>query len=101
MLSERAERKREEDLLELQRLEEEKRLKMEAKEEEKRLKEEEKRLKAEERERERQRKELEKTMKKSTNRLTSVERVTNSAMSAIGREVGRSLIRGILGTLKK
>lgn len=101
MLTERAERKREEDLLELQRLEEEKRLKMEAKEEEKRLKEEEKRLKAEERERERQRKELEKTMKKSTNRLTSVERVTNSAMSAIGREVGRSLIRGILGTLKK
>ncbi|HHZ00943.1 MAG TPA: DUF853 family protein [Sedimentibacter sp.] len=94
MLMENYERKREEGLLELQRLEEEKRLKMEAREEEKRLK-------AEEREREKQRKELEKSLKKASTRLNPMEKVANSAMNAIGREVGRTLIRGILGTIKK
>lgn len=38
---------------------------------------------------------------RKSNRLTPTERVANSAMSAIGREIGRSLIRGILGSLKR
>ena len=38
--------------------------------------------------------------KKST-RMTPTERAASSAMSAIGREIGRSIIRGILGSLKK
>ena len=112
MLIANVERKQEEQLLEIKRLEEEKRLqleakeeekrlKLEAKEEEKRLKEEAKRLREEEKERERQEKELEKLKKKASSRLTPVDRVTNSAMSAIGREVGRSLIRGVLGTFKR
>ena len=101
MLLVKAERKQEERLIEIQTLEEEKRLKIEAKEEEKRLKEEEKRLKAEEKEREKQERELQRSQKKTSSRLTPVERVANSAMHAIGREVGRSLIRGILGTLKR
>lgn len=46
-------------------------------------------------------KELEKLRNKKSNRLTPVERVTNSAMSAIGREIGRSLIRGVLGSLRR
>ena len=123
MLISNAERKQEEQLLEIKRLEEEKRLQeeareeekrlqleakeeekrlqLEAKEEERRLKEEAKRLKEEEKERERQEKELEKLKKKASSRLTPVDRVANSAMSAIGREVGRSLIRGVLGTFKR
>ncbi len=44
--------------------------------------------------------EMEKKLKKRSNRLTPMERAVNSAASSIGREVGRSLIRGILGTLK-
>lgn len=42
-----------------------------------------------------------KEAKKSSSRMTPVERVTSSAMSAIGREIGRSLIRGVLGSLKR
>jgi hypothetical protein len=112
MLIAKAERKKEEELLGIQRQEEEKRLvqeakveekrlQFEAKEEEKRLKEEEKRLKAEEKEREKQAKELEKARKKTSSKMTAVDRVTNSAMSSIGREIGRSLIRGVLGSLKR
>lgn len=105
MLMAKAERKQEEEFLEIRRQEEEKKLAIEAKEEEKRLKEkvkeEERKLKAEEKEREKQQKELERVQKKANSRLTPVDRVTNSAMSAIGREVGRSLIRGVLGTFKR
>ncbi len=105
MLTAKIEIKQQEELLKIQRQEEEKRLLQEAKEEEKRLqleaKEEEKRLKAESKERERQERELEKAKKKASSKLTPVDRVANSAMSAIGREVGRSLIRGILGSLKR
>lgn len=105
MLTAKIEMKEQEALLEAQRQEEEKRLLQEAKEEEKRLqleaKEEEKRLKAEAKEREKQEKELEKAKKKASSKLTPVDRVANSAMSAIGREVGRSLVRGILGTFKR
>ncbi len=88
------EQKSQEQLLEIQRQEEEKKIQLEAKEEKKRLKEEAK-------ERERQVKELEKLKKKASSKLTPADRVANSAMSAIGREVGRSLIRGILGSLKR
>lgn len=73
-------------------------------EEQKRL-EEEKQLAKERLEEERQRakeqKELEKLRSKKSSRVTPVDRVANSAMSAIGREIGRSLIRGILGSLKR
>lgn len=36
-----------------------------------------------------------------SNKTTPLEKVANSAMNTIGREIGRSLIRGILGSLKK
>lgn len=105
MLTAKIEMSRQEELLEKQRLEEEKRRLQEAKEEEKRrqleAKEEEKRLKEEAKEKERQERELEKAKKKASSKLTPVDRVANSAMSAIGREVGRSLIRGVLGTFKR
>lgn len=42
-----------------------------------------------------------KNSNRKSNRLTSTERIANSAMSAIGREIGRTLIRGILGSLKR
>lgn len=50
-----------------------------------------------------------KTNKESTSRTNSggykrqtpMEKATNAVMSTIGREVGRTLIRGILGSLKK
>jgi DNA helicase HerA-like ATPase len=49
-------------------------------------------------------KEIEKYSKskseKST-RMTPTQKAANSAMSAIGREIGKSLIRGILGSLKR
>ena len=60
--------------------------------------EEEKRREKEEKERE---KERNSSNRKKSGRLTSTQRVTNSAMSAIGREIGRSLMRGILGSLKR
>ena len=77
------ERKYQEELLETERLEEEKRLKLEAKE------------------RERQEKEFERARKRASSKTTAIDRVANSAMNAIGREVGRSLIRGVLGTFKR
>lgn len=62
---------------------------------------------AQEKEEEKQRKETEKKQKeqekkkatKKKNSLTT--KVTNSAMNTIGRELGKSLTRGLLGTLKK
>ena len=62
---------------------------------EKERKEQEKIRKAEEKEEERKRKEKEKKFKNSI-----VGKVANSAVNTIGREVGRSLVRGILGSLK-
>lgn len=57
-----------------------------------------------EKDRQQQEKEIEKNQKsksKKSTRMTSTERAANSAMSAIGREIGKSLIRGILGSLKR
>lgn len=79
--------KSQQELEEQRQLEEEKRLEKERLEEEKR--------------REKEQKELDKLRNKKSSRLTPVDRVTNSAMSAIGREIGRSLIRGILGSLRR
>ena len=62
---------------------------------EKERKEQEKIRKAEEKEAERLRKEKERKFKNSI-----VGKVANSAVNTIGREVGRSLIRGIMGSLK-
>ena len=62
---------------------------------EKDRKEREKIRKAEEKEEERKRKEKERKFKNSF-----VGKVTNSAVNTIGREVGRKLVRGILGSLK-
>lgn len=62
----------------------------------------EKERKEKEKIRKQQEKEMEKYAKsKKSNRMTPTERAANSAMSAIGREIGRSLIRGILGSLRK
>lgn len=55
----------------------------------------------EEKRREKEQKELEKLRKKKASRMTPIERATNSAVSAIGREIGRTLFRGILGSLKR
>ena len=62
---------------------------------EKERKEQEKIRKAEEKEAERKRKEKEKKFKNSI-----VGKVANSAINTVGREVGRQLVRGILGSLK-
>ena len=74
---------------------EEARLAAEALKAEKERKEQEKIRKAEEKEAERQRREKERKFKNSI-----VGKVANSAVNTIGREVGRSLVRGILGSLK-
>lgn len=94
IIREKTEQKLQEQLQDIQRHEEEKRLQLEAKEQEKRRK-------SETKEREKQERELERAKKKASSKLTPMDRVANSAMSAIGREVGRSLIRGILGGLKR
>lgn len=86
------------DLEEQKRQEEKQRFEKDRLEEEKRL---EKERLAEGKAREKEQKELERLRNKKSSRLTPVDRVTNSAMSAIGREIGRSLIRGILGSLKR
>ena len=62
---------------------------------EKERKEQEKIRKAEEKEEERKRKEKERKFKNSI-----VGKVANSAVNTIGREVGKKLVRGILGSLK-
>ncbi len=41
------------------------------------------------------------TTKRTYNRKSTLEKVAGTAMNTIGRELGRSLIRGILGSLKK
>lgn len=60
-----------------------------------------KELKEQEKLKDKEQKELERLRKKASSKTTPVDRVANSAMSAIGREIGRSLIRGILGSLKR
>ena len=78
-----------------------------AKEEEKKAKEEEKKRFMEEKQKEAERKakEREKAQKKKTSssRKSSsfVGKTASSAANAIGREVGRQLVRGLFGTLKK
>jgi hypothetical protein len=42
-----------------------------------------------------------KTTSRGYTRQTPMEKATNAVFSTIGREVGRTLIRGILGSLKK
>lgn len=87
MLIEKNAKELQEVIEEKERLEKEKRIEKEKLEQEKRI--------------EKEQKELEKLRKKKSNKITTVERATNSAVSAIGREIGRSLIRGILGSLKR
>ena len=53
---------------------------------------------AEQREKEEAKKEKKKSSKKKN---SAAGRVANSAMSTIGREIGKSFTRGLLGTLKK
>lgn len=71
---------------------------VQAKEEEKRKKEEEKLRREQEREQEKKRREEERALKK---KYALLERSVNSAVSSIGREVGRSLVRGLFGSLKR
>lgn len=52
-------------------------------------------------EKERLAKEKAELYKKTHHRKTSIEKAADSAMTSIGREVGRSLFRGLLGALKK
>ncbi len=42
-----------------------------------------------------------KSTSRSYQRQTPIEKATNAVMSTIGREIGRTLIRGILGSLKR
>ena len=81
-----------------------------AKEEEKKAKEEEKKRLAEEKakaaeekrkEAERKAKEKEKEQKKKARKNSALGKAASSAANTIGREVGRQLIRGLFGTLKK
>lgn len=105
ILKDRMDKKLQDEFLEADRKEKEKQLEIQAKEDEKKLKLEEKERERQqkelEKEREKQLKELEQAKKKASSKLTPTERVTNSAMSAIGRELGRSLMRGVLGSLKR
>lgn len=52
-------------------------------------------------EQDQRKKETAKKSTRSSSRMTPLERMSNSAMSSIGREIGRSLIRGLLGSLKR
>ncbi|MGI6586538.1 MAG: helicase HerA-like domain-containing protein [Lutisporaceae bacterium] len=69
-----------------------------AKKEEKERKERQKQLEKEEKEREKAQKREE---SRKYNRKTLAERAADNVVGTIGREVGRTLIRGILGSLKK
>ncbi|MEA4848528.1 MAG: helicase HerA-like domain-containing protein [Clostridiaceae bacterium] len=69
-----------------------------AEKEEKEQLERQKQLEAEEKERERA---LRKTSGRTYNRKTLAERAADNVVGTIGREVGRTLIRGILGSLKR
>ena len=68
------------------------------KEEQERL-ERQKQLEKEEKERERNNRRA--TTRRTYNRKTLVERAADNVVGTIGREVGRTLIRGILGSLKR
>ena len=68
------------------------------KQSEKEEKERQKQLEKEEKERER---EVRRATTRTSNRKTLVERAADNVVGTIGREVGRSLIRGILGSLKR
>ena len=46
-------------------------------------------------------KEKEKAKKKTTTKKSTLSKVTDSAMSSIGREIGRQIGRGLFGTIKK
>ncbi len=70
-----------------------------AKEEAEKAKEE--AAKAKEKEKEEKAKAKEKAKKKKSKTSSALSKATNSAMNTIGREVGKSVSRGILGTLKK
>ena len=52
-----------------------------------------------------QRKEIERLAKKSTssrsNKTSPLEKTVNSALTSIGRELGRNIVRSIFGTRKK
>jgi len=58
-----------------------------------------KQLKEEEKERVRSRKGT--STRRTTSRKSALERAADTAVSTIGRELGRTLIRGLLGSLKK
>ena len=68
-------------------------------EEEKKKAEEEKKKAKEEKEKAKEKEKKTSSAKKKTS--SALSKVTNSAMTSIGREIGRSVGRGILGTLKK
>ena len=61
---------------------------------------EEKRKAEEEKEKEKEKKEKEKAASKKKTQ-SAVGKVASSTMNSIGREIGKSLSRGLLGTLKK
>ncbi|HWQ29665.1 MAG TPA: helicase HerA-like domain-containing protein [Negativicutes bacterium] len=75
------------------------------KQQEKEAKERQKQLELEEKEREKEEKEREREIRRTETRRSSrkslVERAADNVVGTIGREVGRSLIRGILGSLKR
>lgn len=68
------------------------------KQSEKEEKERQKQLEKQEKERER---EIRRAATRTSSRKTLVERAADNVVGTIGREVGRSLIRGILGSLKR
>lgn len=88
--------------------EEEKNRQQEEKEQLRQAREQEREEKAKEKEREKMKKEIEKELKstvkgtRSTSRRQSpLEKAAGSAMTSIGRELGRTLARGIMNTLKR
>ena len=74
-----------------------------AKEEAAKAKEEERKRKEEEREKERQEREKEKKKKAAATKRknSAVGKAVNSTATSMGREIGRQLIRGLFGTIKK
>lgn len=93
VVSDKAAETAEKERIELQRQQEK-----EAKENQKQLVLEEKEREKEEKERER---EIRRAETRKSSRKTLVERAADNVVGTIGREVGRSLIRGILGSLKR
>jgi len=64
-------------------------------------KEEKERLKQQEKEEKERERETRKEKTRTSNRKTLMERAADNVVGTIGREVGRTLIRGILGSLKR